>query len=1337
MAVKNVIFEVTADTTKAQANLQKLIDQLDAIKQKSTIKITVDTNEAQGRINNLNSAITQLSKKTIGISVNTAQLNQATKQINNATQPRTVNINANTGNSVKSVSNITTSINFLSQAIANSSTNFLRLRNIIARTGLALSAVSIGATILSIGRAAINASKDYETLSVSFGTLIGNTTLAEQKIRDLRQFAAETPFTTEDVFQASRTLLGYGLAVGDLIPTIKRLGDVAGGVGVPLERLALVFGQIRAAGRLYGQDLLQLVTAGFNPLSEIARTTGESFDSLKDKMRKGLITFEDVNNAFISATSEGGKFFNLTNALANTTQGKLNRLSEEWTIFLQLIGQRLKPSFDSLIEAGRKILEFFTNFPQIVRENATVFTLLTGITTALTAALFANTLNTVKNTTATLANTAGKVINRTVTALQAGASIIATQGLTAQTAATAALTTATRLATAASNGFKAAWAVNPLGVIITALSVAASAWYAFSDAVDTANDGFFDTNEAFNEITVNAEKGANKEIESLKQLTEIAKDQTKSLAERQAAVANINKEYDTTLKLTGEEKKDSAQILKTENEITEAIKAQNKERAQGEVINKLNQQIADVRLELLNAANQSGIDIPLEYVFDDKEVRSGFKNLQNFVSIQEDEARQKRVSFVQTLIPGITGAQAQAQRDFYTSQANGYNALLPIIQKLIVSYATLGAIQADVIAPGGTPTVTNDEEEKEKERLRRLKEFEEQYASFLDRIRKNNENLRKQRIELRFIDAADFEEEIEKLKMLDKINEETVNREIDREIQAVRRREISEAQKTQLIGQLEVIRYQEQEKRALDLQERLYEIERDGTLERRKLALELGALYDQLASDRIKRELDNLDALRQGVDDFFQDAFGENQIFQFPAKFVTPPLFRDFGFQFEDFRTELETLEQDIKAAVANPALWIRTSQAVADFNEKYGTSIKLRVEDEIALQNQLSQAYEDVRANVAKTVKEQDKIRPIRAARQVLLRGKDSPFIDELKNEQRAYLDSQDQLQKSEETRLINQRNAAASEIQTQFEDRLITEADARLKIQKLDEELKVGLKKNEDDIFANKQDRIRQDTKTEQEYYEEGWDLIAEDRRRRNEALLELKDAVFDFTKSFIDAQVQQTEASIAAQERRVEAAQKIADKGNAAVLEAEKRRLDALQKERAKFVRQQQSLAAIELVTNSTIAIAKAARDGGAAAPFTIAATLIALAAGLVKARATAQAAIDGFAEGGYTGDGGKYQTAGVVHKGEYVINAEKTKKYRPLLEAIHTGRVPKLGQGLNERMIMVNNKSTDDRLERIEKAIISQQGLNLSIDERGINGIVSRISYKEQRIRNKAR
>lgn len=52
--------------------------------------------------------------------------------------------------------------------------------------------------------------------------------------------------------------------------------------------------------------------------------------------------------------------------------------------------------------------------------------------------------------------------------------------------------------------------------------------------------------------------------------------------------------------------------------------------------------------------------------------------------------------------------------------------------------------------------------------------------------------------------------------------------------------------------------------------------------------------------------------------------------------------------------------------------------------------------------------------------------------------------------------------------------------------------------------------------------------------------------------------------------------------------------------------------------------------------------------------------------------------GFASGGYTGAGSKRQPAGIVHKGEYVINAEATRNIpRAYLDALNDGKMPATG------------------------------------------------------------
>ena len=118
------------------------------------------------------------------------------------------------------------------------------------------------------------------------------------------------------------------------MPNLKALGDIAMGDRNKLNSLTLAFSQMTASGRLMGQDLLQMINAGFNPLSEISRKTGKSIGVLKEEMEKGKISAEMVTQAFYSATQAGGQFHGMTEKMGQTAAGK-------WSTLLGLAGDLL------------------------------------------------------------------------------------------------------------------------------------------------------------------------------------------------------------------------------------------------------------------------------------------------------------------------------------------------------------------------------------------------------------------------------------------------------------------------------------------------------------------------------------------------------------------------------------------------------------------------------------------------------------------------------------------------------------------------------------------------------------------------------------------------------------------------------------------------------------------------------------------------------------------------------------------------------------------------------------------------------------------------------------
>jgi len=198
--------------------------------------------------------------------------------------------------------------------------------------GAALAAAAAGAAALGAGLAFIKSSSgaamSMESLTTQIEVLTGSSETAADLIKKFREEAIKSPLSVKDYADASKLLMGYGVAAKDTIPALKMLGDVSLGNAERFGRLALVYGQIATKGRLMAQENNQLAESGFAPLREIAKKTGESISELMDRMEKGGITSGEVAEAFKSATSAGGLFYGALDRGSSTTEGKIAKLND-------------------------------------------------------------------------------------------------------------------------------------------------------------------------------------------------------------------------------------------------------------------------------------------------------------------------------------------------------------------------------------------------------------------------------------------------------------------------------------------------------------------------------------------------------------------------------------------------------------------------------------------------------------------------------------------------------------------------------------------------------------------------------------------------------------------------------------------------------------------------------------------------------------------------------------------------------------------------------------------------------------------------------------------------
>lgn len=182
-------------------------------------------------------------------------------------------------------------------------------------------------TLISAGVGAVTAlGAQAEQTSVAFTTLVGSEEKAAGILKEINDFAAKTPYGNLDLIDNAKTMLNFGVQADKVNGYLRQLGDIAAGDKNKLGSLSLVFGQVASAGKMSGQDLLQFINAGFNPLKELEKMTGKTYAELQDMMSKGQIGFDAVAAAINHATSAGGAFAGMSDKLSQTISGKFSTL---------------------------------------------------------------------------------------------------------------------------------------------------------------------------------------------------------------------------------------------------------------------------------------------------------------------------------------------------------------------------------------------------------------------------------------------------------------------------------------------------------------------------------------------------------------------------------------------------------------------------------------------------------------------------------------------------------------------------------------------------------------------------------------------------------------------------------------------------------------------------------------------------------------------------------------------------------------------------------------------------------------------------------------------------
>jgi len=206
---------------------------------------------------------------------------------------------------------------------------------------LAAGAVSIGSLGFGLSLVA-----EAEQAEVAFTTMLGSVDLAKQKLGELKQFAASTPFQLGELRDSARQLLAFGVSADDLIPTMKTLGDLSAGTQKPIADFVDIFGKVKASGVASMGDINRLADRGVPVFQELAKVMGVSSEEVRGLVGSGKVGFTELKQVMENVVGAGGLFEDSMKKQSGTMSGLWSTLKDNVLFVIEDIAKALVDGFD-------------------------------------------------------------------------------------------------------------------------------------------------------------------------------------------------------------------------------------------------------------------------------------------------------------------------------------------------------------------------------------------------------------------------------------------------------------------------------------------------------------------------------------------------------------------------------------------------------------------------------------------------------------------------------------------------------------------------------------------------------------------------------------------------------------------------------------------------------------------------------------------------------------------------------------------------------------------------------------------------------------------------------
>lgn len=332
MANKEISVKITADSKQAEQGFSRTAAAVEA------------AGEAAGRMS------AKMSKST-AILTDIAKMFQ---QLNSDVKAMRKSLDSIDSKNVRRVGDDLETVSKQSKKATSGIKGFADKCNKMTGALSAIAAVQLGSVftgmaggILNMGIASVQAAAQMRQYEIAFQTMLKSAEAGTQMLRDLQQFAAETPFDVPGVVSAGQQLMAFGFKAEEIIPMLTNLGDAASGLGLGTEgvsRLAYALGQMQTSGKLNAQDMMQLTSAGISAWDMLAQAAGKTVAEMKDLCSKGAIDSKAAVQTIVAGMNE--QFGGMMAKTSDEVAGLLANIEETAGNTSATVGKYLTEAFN-------------------------------------------------------------------------------------------------------------------------------------------------------------------------------------------------------------------------------------------------------------------------------------------------------------------------------------------------------------------------------------------------------------------------------------------------------------------------------------------------------------------------------------------------------------------------------------------------------------------------------------------------------------------------------------------------------------------------------------------------------------------------------------------------------------------------------------------------------------------------------------------------------------------------------------------------------------------------------------------------------------------------------